>query len=160
MRKEFSFLGDLVKSGIERVGLKGAVQEKAALDLWADVVGEKTASVTRAERVIDGVVYVSCRDSMWAQELHFLRPVIIKKLNEKLGANIIKEIRLSGRGFKKNKDSEEEKGFSKKRSEEPSLTENELERIKQAAEGIEDPEFAERFMRALKSSRIIRKKHE
>lgn len=160
MRAEFSFLGDLVKAGIERVGLKGAVQEKAALTLWDEVVGEKTASVTRAERVIDGVIYVSCRDSMWAQELHFLRPVIISKLNEKLGGELIKEIRLSGRGFPKSASREEDKALSKKDSGETTLSESDLDRIKRAAVEIEDPELAERFMKALKSSRVIRKKHE
>lgn len=160
MRKDFSFLGDLVKSGIERVGLKGAVQEKAAADIWAEVVGEKTASVTKAEMVRDGIIYVNCRDSMWAQELHFLRPIIIRKLNEKLGAEIIKEIRLTGRGFTKDATREEDKSISDEDIKDIKLSETELEQIAKAAEEIENPELAERFTKALKASRAIIKKHE
>lgn len=160
MSRDFSFLGDLVKSGIERVGLKGAVQEKAAADIWDEVVGEKTASVTRIEQIRDGIIYVNCRDSMWAQELHFLRPIIIRKLNEKLGAEIIKEIRLSGKGFKKDTIRKEEKPVSNKDSKETKLSAIELEKIAKAVEEIENPELAEKFAKALKSSRaIIKKKH-
>jgi predicted nucleic acid-binding Zn ribbon protein len=160
MKSRFYCLGDLVTAGLERVGLKGAVKERAAVEIWSGVVGNKTASVTKVDRVRDGIIYVTCRDSMWAQQLHFLRPLIIGKLNERLGGEVIKEIRLSGRGYQKGADREEERARSEKSEKEPVLTESDLAAIDAAVGGIENPELAERVMRALRAGRALRKRHE
>ncbi|MBI2844347.1 MAG: DUF721 domain-containing protein [Armatimonadetes bacterium] len=160
MRKEFSAVSDLVKAGLERLGLAGAVKERSAVEVWEEVVGHETASVTRVERVREGVMYVTCRDSIWAQELHFLRPVIVRKLNERLGAQVVKEIRLSGVGFRKRAAQQEERDDSKRRKQTPRLTQSDLEVIDKAAGQIEDPDLAERVSRGLKASRKIRKSRE
>lgn len=160
MKAGFSFLGELVQGGIERIGLKGAVREKKAAAIWKEVVGEKTAAATSIDQVRDGIIYVTCRDSMWASQLHFLRPLIIEKLNEKLGEGVIREVRLSGKGFRSKAKREEQEGLSKKISEGSSLTKEEIEEIEKAAGVIEDEELAQRVIKGLKASRELRKKHE
>jgi predicted nucleic acid-binding Zn ribbon protein len=157
--QSFSHLGQLVRAGLERVGLQGAVREQSALAMWADVVGEKTASATHVERVRDGVMYVTCRDSLWAQELHFLRPIIIQKLNDRLGAEVIKQIRLSGVGFRKAGRREEEESAPEKQEEGPALTGRDLAEIRRATATIGEPELAERVERALRAGRALRKRH-
>jgi predicted nucleic acid-binding Zn ribbon protein len=160
MMQGFSHLGELVKAGLERVGLHGAVRENSALALWAEVVGEKTASATQADRVRNGIMYVTCRDSLWAQELHFLRPIIIEKLNERLGGEVIREIRLSGVGFRKTGRREEEESALPKQEEGPALTDRDLAEIKGATAAITEPELAERVVRALRAGRALRKRRE
>ncbi len=157
MRRPFFSLSELIKERIAGAGLKGAVREKAALKLWTEVVGAKTASVTNAERVQKGILYVSCKDSMWAQQLHFLRPVIIKKLNERLGEDIIKEIRLSGRGYTKTTTKEGD-GQAEKPYEQPELSATDVQAIDAAVEGIENPELAEQVRNAMKAARALLKK--
>lgn len=160
MRDSFSFLGELIKAGIKRTGLQQAVTEKAALTVWAEVVGEKTASVTSADSVREGILYVTCRDNMWAQELHFLRPMIIEKLNERLGGEVVKEIRLSGRGFRKGSKGKVEKPEPEKQEEEIRLSDAEEEKIQAAVKGIENQELAKRVARGLEASRKLWKKYE
>ena len=160
MRSNFSFLGDLVKNGIERIGLKGAVHERQAAVIWKDIVGEKTAAVTSIDQVRDGIVYVTCRDSMWAQQLHFLRPLIIEKLNERLGEGVIREVRLSGRGFSPKAKREEQAGSSKKKIEGRLIDEKDIDEIEKAAGVIKDEELARRVIKGLKASRELRKRHE
>ncbi|HOK53022.1 MAG TPA: DUF721 domain-containing protein [Armatimonadota bacterium] len=160
MKSGFSFLGDLLKGGLERTGLKGAVREREAILIWPEIVGAKTASVTRVESVREGILYVNCRDSMWAQELHFLRPIIIEKLNERLGKNVIKEIRLAGRGFSKRTGQKEEDRLEKKEDYSPSLGQKDIEIIDKAVRKVEDPNLAAKIKRALQSSRKLKKKHE
>jgi hypothetical protein len=99
---------------------------------------------------------------MWAQELHFLRPVIIKKINEKLGGAVIKDIRLSGRGFRKGENTQVvlEKPIEEKKKL-PNLTKQEVETIETAAvEKIEDPDLAARVAKALEAGRKLRKSFE
>lgn len=160
MRYDFAGIGDLVKVGLEKLGLQGAVRENSAMEVWAEVVGEKTASVTRPERVRDGVMFVTCRDSVWAQELHFLRPMIVKRINEKLAAKVIKEIRLSGVGFRKGDKREEEGPAPPKEIVMPCLDDAETAEIEAAAANIEDPELAERVRRGLRASRAFKKSME
>ncbi len=159
MRAQFADLGSLIKAGLYRTGVQGAVKEKMALALWPEVVGKKTASVTRVERINQGTLFVTCRDSMWAQELHFLVPVIRKKINEKLGSNVIKEIRVSGRGFRKGESGEtmaEQPVERKKKM--PNLSKQEVETIESAAmEKIEDPDLAAKVVKALEAARKLRK---
>jgi predicted nucleic acid-binding Zn ribbon protein len=158
MKQEFTNLSDLVKAGLKRVGLQGSVKEKTAKVFWAEIVGEKTASVTIVDNVRDGVLYVTCRDSIWAQQLHFLRPVLIEKLNERLGKGVIKEIRLSGVGFRKGQKREDAEEQPEKSEVKVTLTEEEVEGIAKIAEIVEDPGMAERVARGLKASLILAKK--
>jgi predicted nucleic acid-binding Zn ribbon protein len=158
VKNNFANLGDLVKAGLKRVGIQGEVREKTAISLWAEVVGEKTASVTRADSVHDGVIFITCRDSLWAQQLHFLKPVILQKLNERLGGAIIKEIRLSGVGFPKGYRPQQHKVEPAKQEETPPLSTEEVEEIEDAATRVENADLAERVMRGLRASKNITKK--
>jgi len=160
MRRGFIALGDVVRAGLRHLGLEGRVREKTAVAIWPEVVGERTAAATRADRAADGILYVTCRDSVWAQQLHFLRPVIIEKLNERLGASVVSEIRLSGVGFRKAARGEEEKRGPAKLEKGADLPEQEMNRIREAVSSIENPELAERVLRGLRASRVLRKRRE
>lgn len=161
MSTNFFNIADLLKGGLERVGVKTAVKERAALDLWDEVVGPKTASVTRAERIRDGIIYITCRDSMWSQQLHFLRPLILEKLNERLGEKLVKEIRLSGIGFHKTHGKRVEKSAGAQDDYiAPDLSETEKSQIESVGSQITDPELAERVKKALRASRALRKRYE
>jgi predicted nucleic acid-binding Zn ribbon protein len=48
--------------------------------VWADVVGEGVATESRATAERDGVVFVTCRSSVWAQELELLGPELVERL--------------------------------------------------------------------------------
>lgn len=158
MRKEFFQASDLMKAGLQRVGVQKAVREKTAIVLWAEVVGDKTASVARIDSVRDGVIFVNCRDSLWAQQLHFLRPVIIQKLNERLGKDVIKDIKLSGVGFRKGEKREEDNSKLPKQEKAPPLTREEIEEVEEIASLIPDPDLAEKVLRGLKASKSMKKR--
>ena len=51
--------------------------------------------------VRDGILFVACRSSTWANELTLLKPEILKKLQSALGRKAVKDVRFSARGFKK-----------------------------------------------------------
>lgn len=94
-------LGPLVKRMLENLGLQSKVRERQAMAEWADVVGEQISAVAIPADIRDGILYVSCRSSAWSNELTFLKPEITARLNERIGAEVIKDIRFSARGFKK-----------------------------------------------------------
>ena len=48
---------------------------------WTDVVGSKVAEHTLPERVSGKILIVQVSNSVWMQELHFLKEKIVSKLN-------------------------------------------------------------------------------
>jgi predicted nucleic acid-binding Zn ribbon protein len=56
--------------------------------LWREVVGEAIAAEAEPVAEREGVVRVSCRSSVWAQELDLLGPELTKRLNARLESPI------------------------------------------------------------------------
>jgi predicted nucleic acid-binding Zn ribbon protein len=52
--------------------------------LWPEVVGEAIAAEAEPVAERDGVVRVSCRAAVWAQELELLGPELTDRLNARL----------------------------------------------------------------------------
>jgi len=79
---------------IDNAGIRSALNQEAAMGLWDEVVGEKVAVVTKADRVESGTMVVKVETSVWRQELHMQKEEIINKLNKKIGTSVIREIRF------------------------------------------------------------------
>ena len=90
----FRPLGNMLNAEARRLKLDGSLREASAVTLWPEVVGEQIAAATEAERVRDGVLYVTARNHTWAFELTFHREKILQGLNQKLGRHRLKEIRF------------------------------------------------------------------
>jgi predicted nucleic acid-binding Zn ribbon protein len=88
-------VGSLFAGMFKKLGLSEAVAEQRALQVWAGVVGEKVAAHTQAYSISDGVLLVLVDAHAWTQELLFLKPDILRRLNETLGSGIVKDIRFT-----------------------------------------------------------------
>jgi predicted nucleic acid-binding Zn ribbon protein len=64
------------------------------ITFWAEMVGEQIARVTEAQRMENGVLFVSVSTAPWRAELSMKRMEIMKKINSTLGKNVVKEIRF------------------------------------------------------------------
>lgn len=53
--------------------------------VWASTVGEQVAAVTTPVSERDGVVVVSCAESVWAQELDLMQEQVLERLRLQLG---------------------------------------------------------------------------
>ena len=83
-----------IEEAIEGVGIKSALDQESAVTLWGAVVGRAVSSVTKAEGVDSGTLVVRVESSVWRQELHMQKKEMINKLNKKIGAEVIREIRF------------------------------------------------------------------
>ena len=66
----------------------GAVQR-----VWPEVVGETIAAEARPTAERGGVVTVSCRAAVWAQELDLMAPELVERLNAALGREAVRSLR-------------------------------------------------------------------
>ena len=85
-------LGKILNQLLDRYGLAERAKEIEALNLWPEVVGEKIAKVTEARELREGRVFVKVANSVWRNELYYLKPEIIKELNLRIGKSIVHDI--------------------------------------------------------------------
>jgi predicted nucleic acid-binding Zn ribbon protein len=83
-------IDDLINS----LGIKRKLQEYDAVVYWESAVGEQIAKVTRAIRILKGVLIISVKTSTWRNELTFRKREIIDKLNDAMGKEIVKDIKF------------------------------------------------------------------
>jgi predicted nucleic acid-binding Zn ribbon protein len=92
--KQYKSLNDVLNRMMRQLGIEDQVLENGAIGYWAEVAGPKIAQNTKAERVIDGVLFVKVKNDVWRNELLFFKDELIKKINSRLGKSLIHDIKL------------------------------------------------------------------
>lgn len=88
-------LKDLIKKFIEASPkIAKPLQEYRATELWDSVVDERISRHAKPLRIKNGILTVTTSSSVWAQELRYVKEEILKKLNEKVGKNVVRDIRF------------------------------------------------------------------
>ena len=77
-------VGSVLDGLLQQHGLEDQLKRMAALELWAQVVGEHIAAVTRARSVEEGRLIVEVRSSGWLMELNMMKGELLGRLNERL----------------------------------------------------------------------------
>jgi hypothetical protein len=91
-------LSGLVQESLAGLGLAERLREAEIWRIWPDVVGETLACRARPLRIIGGTLTVAVSSAPWMQELRFMTAMMKEKLNDSLGADVVREIVLkSGR---------------------------------------------------------------
>jgi predicted nucleic acid-binding Zn ribbon protein len=62
--------------------------------VWEGAVGARVAAEARPVRERDGTVTVACSGSTWAQELDLLQNDLLARVNEALGEERVKRLRM------------------------------------------------------------------
>lgn len=141
---DFEALDSALRYALREMGLEKRIKERQCLLLWDEVVGEKLASVSQAEDIKDGVIFVSANDSIWGQELFNFKGLIIRKLNAKIGEEIVKDIKVKVKPQKKRR-----KTAVKEVREEKELGEETIEMIDRMTSKIEDDKLRQLIRRVM-----------
>ncbi len=83
-----SILADIA----HRLGLEAKMLECRLRREWPDIVGAQIAAHTRPDQIRFKKLYLSVRNSVWLQQLTFLKPVLIEKVNAVAGQPLVSEI--------------------------------------------------------------------
>jgi predicted nucleic acid-binding Zn ribbon protein len=87
-------LGDILAPALERIGPKGVWTEAKLRKAWREVVGEQVAGSANVRRLRGTVLDVEVSSDAWATELSYLSAAILTRLNARLGAGTVTEIRV------------------------------------------------------------------
>ena len=84
-------IGTILKKVVRDLHLGKKLLQYEVVNEWEKIVGKKIASVTTAEKVVDGKLIVRVNSSAWRNELSFLKREIIKKINNLINKKYIKK---------------------------------------------------------------------
>jgi predicted nucleic acid-binding Zn ribbon protein len=85
-------LAEAIKDYVKEMNMEGKLNEVGLINSWEEVVGKAIASRTLNIYIKDHVLYVHLNSSVVRNELLMLRQVLIEKLNQKAGTEVIIEI--------------------------------------------------------------------
>ena len=77
-----------------RLGLETKLLESRLRRQWPDIVGEQIAAHTRPEQIRFKKLLIHVRHSVWLQQLTFLKPVLLQKINDAAGEPLVSELVL------------------------------------------------------------------
>jgi hypothetical protein len=93
-RREPARLGEPLAGLLTRLDPQGRMRVFRLWDFWAEIVGPGIAERAVPLRVVDEVLVVQVSNHTWMQELVFLKEDIRTRLNERLGAPLLKDLRF------------------------------------------------------------------
>ncbi len=85
-------LGDIVDRTVKRLPLSRRLEDYAVWTVWDETVGRAVARNARPEKLRDGTLFVRVRAPAWMQQLHYMRDIMLEKLNRRLGRAAITRI--------------------------------------------------------------------
>ncbi len=88
-------IGDIIPHVIAKMGLTQRVKEAEVIRDWAGIVGMVIAKRCKPVALEKAYLTVNVDSSPWLNELQrFSKPLILQKLQDKLGAKAIKDIKF------------------------------------------------------------------
>ena len=137
-RKDASIeqLGAVLDKSLKRLELAPRLDEYGVWPVCNDVVGQPIARNAQPEKIRNGTLFVKVSSSVWMQQLQFMKELITEKLNQRLGALVVKNI------------------FFVVGRVEPEAAEFEAQPAPPSALEAREPEFDEAFLRSLPDPEI------
>lgn len=71
----------------------GRIRMHAVFDFWNEAVGSEIAAKTCPQVIRGKVLWVNVSDSVWMQQLHFQKMMLLEQINKRLGKEKIEDIR-------------------------------------------------------------------
>lgn len=87
-------LGTILQQTIEASRMDVNLDAYRLWQQWKKVVGPAIAENTQPEVIKGKLLLVNVSSSPWMQQLQFLKPELIEKLNETLGKELVGDIRF------------------------------------------------------------------
>jgi predicted nucleic acid-binding Zn ribbon protein len=87
-------IGNVFTQLFQDLGIDKAIQQNMAVSRWAEIVGERIAQISEAERIEKGVLYVKVSSPVWRNELVFMKSNLINTVNEALAKTVVRDVKF------------------------------------------------------------------
>ena len=93
-RGSLDSFGTILSGLAKRLGLESRLFELRLQHQWREIVGDPVAAHTWPDQIRFKKLHLIVRSSVWMQQLTFLKPALLAKLNEQAGTELVTEIAL------------------------------------------------------------------
>ena len=142
-------IADALLSALREAGLKDQAIKLEIASAYCDAVGEMVAKRSEPLSFSRGVLMIKSSSPAWQNELTFLKDDLIARLNETLGTDVVKEIKVvaGNRGaYTPPKPPEDPRGEWVNEAPQAS----DIEEAEQISSDIDDPDLRRRFEQVMK----------
>lgn len=94
-KRDIQQLKDLILRNLRVQGLETPLLQKRLIDEWPEVMGETITNYTESLQIRNQTLYVHLTNPALRTELSMQRSEIVRKLNEKVGSQVIADIRFN-----------------------------------------------------------------
>lgn len=88
-------IGQAIMDFLQENQLEQPLLERQLVSLWNEVMGKTVSEMTRSVTIKNGVLYVKLGSAALRQQLFDCRFELVKKMNDSVGAEVIRDVRLS-----------------------------------------------------------------
>ena len=129
-----SILEDTLKS----LGVSAPMKGYSLWGAWREIVGDAVASNAQPSAVRNRILFIEVSHPTWIQQLQFLKPTLLEKINGFLGESLIQDIR-----FRIGKISPPSASIRESEWKEEDLNRESMNRIETLLQKVEDGEVRE-----------------
>jgi len=91
-RNDAEQIGEMIRKFFRQNGLESPLNEYRLVQAWKDVVGPVISKYTSNIYIKNQILYVHLTSSVLRQELMMGRDILVRNLNERVGAQVIVNI--------------------------------------------------------------------
>src|SRR5215475_13115720 len=85
-------LGQVLDKSLKRMEISPRLDEYGVWPIWNDIVGTTIARNAQPEKIRNGTLFVKVSSPVWMQQLQYMKEMIAGKLNQRLKADIVRNI--------------------------------------------------------------------
>jgi predicted nucleic acid-binding Zn ribbon protein len=87
-------LAFILEQYFRKIGIATPIKRYAIFRDWGEVVGPRIASIAEPARISGERLYIKVKTDVWRNELVFHKADLLKKINQRSGGEVIKDIVL------------------------------------------------------------------
>lgn len=159
MRRKTSkplLVGDILQETLKRRNLPIDCRNQEIVTGWEKIVGPVISQQTKPEKIRNKTLYLKVSSPIWMQQLQFMKPELIEKVNAALGKEAVHNIFFNVGVIEPQPVKTRKEAFRLQEDEFP-LKLRDKRIIREALAGIKDPELGKAIERAMRKG-IIRRK--
>ena len=93
-RREIKPLGEILQRLLREEGLETPLLQKRLVEAWPEVAGRMVADYTGETSIRNQTLVVKITNAALRSDLTLMRTQLVKRLNERVGAFVITDIRI------------------------------------------------------------------
>ena len=87
-------IGSILEKTLKALEIDVPLKTYSIWSAWGDIVGESVALHTQPRSIRNRILFIDVSHPTWIQQLQFLKPTLLEKINDFLGEPHIQDIRF------------------------------------------------------------------